>query len=220
MDLLEYALSPSTRSGVVRGRPVPRRGVRMPSRTWPNAVASLTLPGVSTIDRGRPQPSTARWTLVVSPPRERPRAWPACERPGSSSSSPFAPPFFAGADCVLVGSVDGGVDGDGPFHPAHRVIADLNVLQQPCPGAVRLPAGEPLVDGLPRPEPVGKIPPRSPGPQPPQHPVDHLPVITPRTAPSVHLRQKGLYPPPCRVRQLTSTCHKINYQTGYRVLPW
>ncbi len=44
-------------------------------------------------------------------------------------------------------------------------------------------------------------------------------MITPRTAPSVHLRQKGLYPPPCRVHQLTSTCHKINYQTGYRVLP-
>ncbi|GGS30734.1 methyltransferase [Streptomyces parvus] len=25
--------------------------------------------------------------------------------------------------------------------------------------------------------------------------------------------------PPCRIRQLTSACHKINYQTGYRVLP-
>lgn len=43
-------------------------------------------------------------------------------------------------------------------------------------------------------------------------------MITPRTAASVHL-SKGLYSPPCRIRQLTSTCHKINYQTGYRVLP-
>ncbi len=38
-------------------------------------------------------------------------------------------PLFTGAGCVLVGPVDGGVDRDGPFHPAHRVIADLDVLQ-------------------------------------------------------------------------------------------
>lgn len=90
---LEYALSPSTRAGVVRGRPVTARGMRMLSRTWPKAVASLTLPGVSTMDSGRPRPSTARCTLLVSPPRDRPRAWRACERPGSSSSSPSAAPF-------------------------------------------------------------------------------------------------------------------------------
>jgi hypothetical protein len=43
--LLEQALSPRTRSGVVQGRPVVARGTRMPLGTWPNAVASLTLPG-------------------------------------------------------------------------------------------------------------------------------------------------------------------------------
>lgn len=29
---------------------------------------------------GRPRPSQARWTLVVSPPRDRPSVWPAASR--------------------------------------------------------------------------------------------------------------------------------------------
>ena len=61
---------------------------------------------------------------------------------------------------------------------------------------------------------VGQITPRSPGPQSPQHAVDHLAVITPRTATPIHLRQQGLYPLPRRIRQLASTCHKINYHGG------
>ncbi len=65
-------------------------------------------------------------------------------------------------------------------------------------------------DGLPRPIPLGQVRPRRPGPQPPQHTIDHLPVITPRPTTPIHLRQQGLYPLPCRLRQLTSTCHKIN----------
>ncbi|SPE48290.1 hypothetical protein SNS2_0375 [Streptomyces netropsis] len=44
-------------------------------------------------------------------------------------------------------------------------------------------------------------------------------MITPWTATPVRLRQHGLNPLPHHVRHLTSTCHKINYQTGYRVLP-
>jgi putative transposase len=48
---------------------------------------------------------------------------------------------------------------------------------------------------------------------PPQHPVDHLPVIPPRTTPPVNTRQQRRYPLPRRVRQLTTTHHKINYQT-------
>lgn len=64
---------------------------RIPSRTSPNAVASLMLPGVSTMDEGRPRPSTARSTLVVSrlavsPPRDRRRAWGARKRHGPSGA--------------------------------------------------------------------------------------------------------------------------------------
>lgn len=44
-----------------------------------------------------------------------------------------------------------------------------------------------------------------------RHPVEHLPVITPRTTTPVHLGQKGLYSLPRRIRQLASTRHKINY---------
>jgi hypothetical protein len=39
-------------------------------------------------------------------------------------------------------------------------------------------------------------------------------VITPRTTTSVNTRQQGRYPLPRRIRQLTPTHHKINYQTG------
>lgn len=46
----------------------------------------------------------------------------------------------AGSSCVLVGAVDRGVDGDGPFHPAHRVVAHLDVCQQRGPRTVRLSA--------------------------------------------------------------------------------
>lgn len=129
---------------------------------------------------------------MVSPPRDR-------RGPGAPARGPDLPvhpcscPLFAGACRVLVGPVDRGVDRDGPFHPAYRIVVDLDVFQQVRPGLVRLPAGEPLVDGLPRPAPLRQITPGGSGPQPPQHPVDHLPVITPRTATPVHLRQQGLY---------------------------
>lgn len=206
-------MSPSTRTGVVRGRPVAMRGMRIPSRTWANAVASLTLAGVSTVDRagpGRRRRGGPWWSARLGTGRG----------PGASASGPDLPvrprqrPLFTCAGGVLVGTVDRGVDGDGPLHLAHRVVADLHMLQQPCPRAVRLPAGEPLVDRLARRIPLGQVTPRSPGPQPPQHTVDHLPVITPRPTTPIHLRQQGLHPLPRRVRRPTSTCHKINYQTS------
>ncbi|WP_442810447.1 hypothetical protein [Streptomyces sp. NBC_01232] len=39
-------------------------------------------------------------------------------------------------------------------------------------------------------------------------------MITPRPTTPIHLRQQGLHPLPRRVRQLTSPCRKINYQTS------
>ncbi len=113
-----------------------------------------------------------------------------------------------------MGTVDRGVDGDGPLHSAHRVIMDLDVFQQLRPGPVRFSAGEPLVDGLPGSVPLGQIAPRGSGPQPPQHPVNYLTVITPRTTTPIHPRQQGLYPFPRRFRQLASTSHKINDQSA------
>jgi hypothetical protein len=90
----EYALSAMTASGLRRGRPTPARGTRTAAGTASKAVESLTLPGVTRTARGRPRPSQARWTLVVSPPRDRPSVWSAAARAGSSSSSPAPAPFL------------------------------------------------------------------------------------------------------------------------------
>ncbi len=87
--------------------------------------------------------------------------------PASGPDLPVRPclrPPFTGARGVLMGPVDRGVNGDDPLHPAPRVIMDLDMLQQLRPRAIGLPAGEPLVDGLPRPIPLGQVAPRSPGP--------------------------------------------------------
>src|SRR6185369_10594513 len=47
-----YALSASTRSGRVRGRPPDGRGTRIPARTGMNCGLSPRWPAVSTIDNG------------------------------------------------------------------------------------------------------------------------------------------------------------------------
>ena len=67
-----YALSARTSSGRVRGAPPPMRGTQMPSRSGPNIGLSPAWPGPTSTDKGRPSPSHARWTLQVSPPRDRP----------------------------------------------------------------------------------------------------------------------------------------------------
>lgn len=72
----EYALSPSSMDGVVRGRPAPVLGMcRSPSSNGRDCP-SCACPGVTTTARRRPRPSTAWWTFVVNPPRERPIACP------------------------------------------------------------------------------------------------------------------------------------------------
>lgn len=87
------------------------------------------------------------------------------------------------------------------------------MFQQPGPRPVGLPPpGEPLTDRLPRPITRRQIPPRSPCPQPPQHPVDHLPMILPGPPPAIQHRQQRSNPLPRHIRQLTTTRHKINYQ--------
>jgi hypothetical protein len=83
-----------SRSGRVRGRPRPlSRGTRVPSNTGPSWVLSWRWPGVIAIESGRPLPSQARWTLVVSPPRLRPipssgRCWtPFLRQPDSADAA-------------------------------------------------------------------------------------------------------------------------------------
>ena len=66
------------------GPPRAHRGTRIPSSTVWNWGLSPRWPAVTTIDSGRWPPSTARCSLVVSPPRERPSPWSA----GSLSTPP------------------------------------------------------------------------------------------------------------------------------------
>lgn len=67
--------------------------MRIASSTAGNMVQSAVFPVLSTIDRGSPRPSTAMWTLVVSPPRDRPSASRRATAAGSSDSSPPSAPF-------------------------------------------------------------------------------------------------------------------------------
>lgn len=80
MVRLLYALSALRLSGRRRGRPSPARGTRILSMTGSNCVQSARSPGATVRDRGRQRPSALRWTLVVNPPRERPRPSPAAPR--------------------------------------------------------------------------------------------------------------------------------------------
>ena len=72
MALEEYALSPASDTGRVRGRPGPTRG----TDSWPsNRIsigASPPCPAATAMTSGRPRPSTSRWVFVLSPPRDRP----------------------------------------------------------------------------------------------------------------------------------------------------
>ncbi|MEU8310762.1 phage DNA packaging protein J [Actinomadura sp. NPDC048955] len=51
-------MSAITRSGRHPGRPEPARGTVIADRTCGKAVQSLARPGVTTIDSGRPRPTT------------------------------------------------------------------------------------------------------------------------------------------------------------------
>lgn len=55
-------------------QPKRSRRCQAPVNTVSNAVQSLTFPGVTEKYSGWPRLSQIRWTLVVSPPRERPSA--------------------------------------------------------------------------------------------------------------------------------------------------
>ena len=95
-----------------------------------------------------------------------------------------------GADGVLMGAHGSGVHRDVPVDLTARVGGGLDLLEQVRPGAVRRPKPMALVHGLPRAEPLGKVAPVRPGPDPVENPVDHLSVITPPSAPPIADRQK------------------------------
>jgi hypothetical protein len=80
-----YPLSPATRLGRERGRPL-GWGIRTASISVSNWVDSCAWPGVASMARGNPRPSVTMCSFVLNPPRERPRAW-----SGGSWAPPFSP---------------------------------------------------------------------------------------------------------------------------------
>lgn len=148
-----------------------------------------------------------------NPPRERPSAWASCPLSRSSCSIvPRSGPLSPRPSGMLVSAGDGGVDGDHlQVQTPERVVLDLHALQQAGPGSILVPAFPPLVTGLPGPVPLRDIPPRRPGPQPPQNPVDHLAVIPPPPPPPIDLRQQRLDPGPRHLGQLTTSHHKRSF---------
>src|SRR4029077_10122788 len=96
-------------------------------------------------------------------------------------------------------------------------------VEQISPGPVRGPQPMALVHGLPRAEPLWKVAPVRPGPDPVENPVDHLSVITPPSAPPIADRQKRpqllplsvcqITPPHARTTSRTAQSHTID-RTG------
>jgi len=85
----EYALSHSTASGRVLGRPGPFLVTATWARVSSKAIESWRCPRVVMNARGRLRLSAARWILVESPPRERPSAsrWAGLPCPGGEPGS-------------------------------------------------------------------------------------------------------------------------------------
>ena len=70
---------------------------------------------------------------------------------------------FSGAGGVLVGPDDRGIHDHLPVDRPDRVGLGLGMGQQSPPGAIGLPAPEPLIAGLPGPIALGQVPPGHPG---------------------------------------------------------
>src|SRR5215203_4770488 len=177
----------------------------MLSSTAANWGESPRWPAVNTIDSGRWPCSTARWSLQLSPPRERPRAWSAGSVSTPPGSSRCRSPL-AGPSSVLVSAHHGGVDADLPGDQPARVRLGLQGGEDPPPGAVALPAPKQPVHHLPRAIAGGHVPPWPAGPGPPADPVDQLP-LAPRRWPArlLALGQQRLQPGPLLVGQVSSS---------------
>jgi hypothetical protein len=161
-------------------------------------------PGVRITDIGRPRPSTARWILLVSPPRIV-RGLPRRRR--ALRPTRWCSPLFPGPGRMLVGPHGAGIDAEGPLHVPDGVVFDDHVVQDALPGAVRGPDPQAFMRGLPGSVAFGQVSPGGAGAQLPQDRVDHLPVIAPPTASPCDRGQQRLDPRPGLVRQLTPTHH-------------
>lgn len=159
----------------------------MASSTSGSCVLSWRWPGVMTTESGLPLPSQERWTLLLRPPRLRPRA---------SSGGCGSP--FSGLLGWAVFWLHWRVGAPGrrcclrlpPKDLALGVRLALDVGEQPIPGTVPAPSDEAVVASLPRTVAFGHVAPRSAGSQSPQDAVYYPAVIAPLFTPAAILGQK------------------------------
>ena len=93
------------------------------------------------------------------------------------------PAPFAGAGGMLMGPHDGGVDLGIPVQLTGTIGLGAQRSLDPGPGPVLLSARKPLVDRLPRPVPLGQVPPGDAAADPEQNAVEDLAVVTPAATP-------------------------------------
>jgi hypothetical protein len=160
-------------SGRVRGRPPPWRPTRMPSITGMNCGASPHWPGVISRDTGRRARPHRRDGFCKS---VRPESVQVPRRDGVAGACAFSRhprQTLACASCVLMGTAGRRVHAHHrPVDTALGISVDQDGCEDPVPGAVRRPSPMPLVHRLPRAEMFRQIPPRHPGPEPEEDPVD------------------------------------------------
>src|ERR1035441_5009106 len=149
--------------------------MRMASISGMNRGESPGWPALVSRATGRHRRSAARWIFVVSPPRERPIA----SRPDflSFAKAPRAVisgPDAAGTRRVLMSTGHRRIGADRPVFPFGRVAPRPQPAQDLLPGRVQQPPAVPVIDGLPVPEALRQVPPRTPRPGPAENPVDQI----------------------------------------------
>lgn len=109
---------------------------------------------------------------------------------------------------MLMRTVDGRVDADGPVDLAGGVRASEDLRVDPIPGAIRAEPAMALPRSLPRPKLGRQIPPRRARPKPPHDPLHH-PAVVPERAPTLtgSDRHQRLDPGPSSIRESTNTRH-------------
>src|SRR5258706_13175106 len=170
------------------------------------ASESWRWPALVTRASGRQRASASRWTLVLSPPLDRPSASRSLAGlagfvPAAGGSLSFGAAPWAGwgaqrgprqalrrhilrrlmprARRVLGRPDDRRVRRHRPRRPLRLIAPGPQSVQDLLPRAVPVPAAMPVVHGLPVPEPLRQGPPPAAGPVPVGAPVDHQPVIVP-----------------------------------------
>ena len=130
------------------------------------------------------------WILVVSPPRERPRAW-------SLLAAPFPVAACWWARTRVQSSIRYSLSG-----------SSMSSGEHPLPHARLRPAREALVHALPLAVPLGQVAPVRAGPQHPQNAIHEQAVVAPGPARIAGLARQQLGDPrPLRVAQLVSLDH-------------